>query len=277
MSNERTTIYIPETIDEAMASLGGIERLLTAKGWERAAIVYAFTGAPGRGGPPERKQNIERSFALTCDEFAALRIAGLRSDVTVREYRRAWSGAIDKGWAQQVKPGDMAELPDEDYPRADRAYGQDLISLGKSMPVERQVAEVRRVIKEHPEIGERIERDFIEKAAHDPGLASRVERAYEEYHPAPIEKKRPNVFSEMAVFGLGSTIYADVKYQRNTLDSLLDYIREHSPLSEPDQKALESMMSSIENARRLLVSYEDEIRQAMGVNYDDVFNRLMNS
>lgn len=42
---------IPETIEQATESLTGLERLLTAKQWERAAIVYAFTRNGGKPGP----------------------------------------------------------------------------------------------------------------------------------------------------------------------------------------------------------------------------------
>ena len=36
-------VHIPATIEEAKANLDGLGKLLTAKEWERAAIVYAFS------------------------------------------------------------------------------------------------------------------------------------------------------------------------------------------------------------------------------------------
>lgn len=102
-------ITIPASLDEAKASLNGIGALLTAKEWERAAIVWAFT-RDGRGQP-------NRSTAiLTMKEFAALRITGLSSENQVGLYRKAWQTAIDDGHAQPVKPGDEIELPDRKWP-----------------------------------------------------------------------------------------------------------------------------------------------------------------
>ena len=52
----------------------GVARLLTARGWERAAIIYAFTHEPGRGGQPN-KSIAKTSNTLSISQFAALRIA----------------------------------------------------------------------------------------------------------------------------------------------------------------------------------------------------------
>lgn len=94
-------ITIPASLDEAKASLNGIGALLTAKEWERAAIVYAFT----RDGTDSDK-NPRRSRSTTSllpREFAALGIMGLGSDTTVRQYRKAWQTAIDDGQAKAVQ------------------------------------------------------------------------------------------------------------------------------------------------------------------------------
>jgi hypothetical protein len=42
-------VQIPTSIDGAIDALNGIEELLTAREWERAAIVYAFTREDGHG------------------------------------------------------------------------------------------------------------------------------------------------------------------------------------------------------------------------------------
>ena len=81
--------------------------LLTAKQWERAAIVYAFTRPGGKG----IKSSDTVDLALLPHEFAALGIRGLTRPQTVAEYRNAWKAAIDDGKASEVAPGDNVPLP----------------------------------------------------------------------------------------------------------------------------------------------------------------------
>lgn len=77
-------VQIPASLDEAVTTLGGLDRLLTAKRWERAAIVAAFvTLSEGKG-----KRNVTSDISPV--EFAALGIAGLTSKNTVAEYVRRW-------------------------------------------------------------------------------------------------------------------------------------------------------------------------------------------
>lgn len=97
-------IVLPSSVDEAVASLDGIAGLLTAKEWERAAIVVAFT-TDGRG-------KNGSSTVLNCIEFAALGIKGLKSDKTVRNLRKAWESA---GGDLNIKPGDTVTLPTADW------------------------------------------------------------------------------------------------------------------------------------------------------------------
>lgn len=81
------TFRVPASIEDATSKLASLDALVTAKQWQRAAIVYAFvTEAEGPGKP---KSN---SGLLSCAEFAQLGpdgkgIAGLRSKNTVRFYR----------------------------------------------------------------------------------------------------------------------------------------------------------------------------------------------
>lgn len=101
---------IPESIEDAVLNLKGLGELITASEWQRAALVWAFTTdqANGRG-------NCGTSTALSSRSFAALGIQGLKSDKTVRNYRRAWSQAIADGVATDVKPGDLIDLPDVEW------------------------------------------------------------------------------------------------------------------------------------------------------------------
>lgn len=112
---EPRTVDIPATLEEAKSRLGGLERLLTAKGWERAAIVYAFTRDDGRTGRPPKVART--SDFLNFGEFAALGISGLRSKDTVARYHRAWQEAVDSGAAEPVEPGQkIIVLPGLEWP-----------------------------------------------------------------------------------------------------------------------------------------------------------------
>jgi hypothetical protein len=103
-------IQIPKTIEAAKAELGGIDALLTAKGWQRAAIVYAFT-RNGQGERSDLTSAESRRGSLTISEFAALGIKGLTGRDTVRLYRDLWA---EHG--QPAGPGDSVELPDLPFP-----------------------------------------------------------------------------------------------------------------------------------------------------------------
>ena len=107
-----TTIKIP-TAEELRTRLNGIDRLLTATKWERAAIVFAYTepGEVGRGRfykPTPPKLNIRN--------FAGQGYIGLSTPKAVARYREAWTTAINNGWAVPVEPGQTVELPDQPFP-----------------------------------------------------------------------------------------------------------------------------------------------------------------
>jgi hypothetical protein len=116
MDKSSTTVAIPATIEEAVGALNGIDALLTAKGWERAAIVYAFTYDTG-GGRPKSDGN---PSLLTLTDFANLGIAGLTTRETVALYRNAW---LEKG-DPNISPGDTVTLPTSKFPpREDTNFG----------------------------------------------------------------------------------------------------------------------------------------------------------
>ena len=105
-------ITIPATIEAATESLNGLDALLTAKEWERAAIVYAFTHDAPRGRQPANDRN--RTFTVA--GFAALKITGLHRRETIAYYRDNWKAAIVAGKATDIDPGDKVTLPDMDWP-----------------------------------------------------------------------------------------------------------------------------------------------------------------
>lgn len=107
---------VPADITDAVAALDGIGSLLTAKEWERAAIVYAFTTTENVGGRGNRT-NSRTVYGIR--SFADLGIAGLKSTDSVTKYRRAWEAHGDT----TIKPGDTVTLPTEDWPPTDSRTG----------------------------------------------------------------------------------------------------------------------------------------------------------
>jgi len=99
------TVVIPKSIDQAIPHLGGIDKLVTAKQWERAAIVFAFTyiGADRYG--------LDGHYTIA--GFAKLGIAGITAPETVRRYRRAWELG---GGDQKILPGSSVNLPKLAFP-----------------------------------------------------------------------------------------------------------------------------------------------------------------
>lgn len=100
-------INIPASIEDATERLTGIESLLTAQRWERAAIVAAFVRLnDGPGRPPGTSNGVHFSIR----DFAELRINGLRSHMTVQTYVNRWLEANEGVYPE---PGDAVFLPDD--------------------------------------------------------------------------------------------------------------------------------------------------------------------
>jgi len=111
-----TTVRLPQTVEEAVSSLEGIESLLRAKGWERAAIVAAFVRlgegsgertdlGPRRGTPPR---------FLSSRGFADLGITGLSDHETVSFYVQRWLD--EHGPDSYPEPGSDVALPEKEWP-----------------------------------------------------------------------------------------------------------------------------------------------------------------
>lgn len=108
---------IPSTIE-------GVMGLLTARKWEKAAIVYAYTkppkeGRPETGGKPPVTTVGTIQFPCSYSDFASLGIAGLRDRHAVALYRERWSEAMKKRKAKAVKPGETISVPDLPWPPTD--------------------------------------------------------------------------------------------------------------------------------------------------------------
>lgn len=128
-----TTITIPAP-NELRDRLQGVDRLLTAKSWERAAIVYAYTGVGGPRNspqPPPPKLNIR--------QFAAQGFTGLTTNKSVERYRAAWITAINHGWAVPVDPGDTVVLPEQPFPAWPSSDDETTPSPRQWRPLEQRV------------------------------------------------------------------------------------------------------------------------------------------
>jgi hypothetical protein len=110
-------IKIPASIEAAEDRLAALDGIATAAGWERAALVYAFTYDASRGGGANRNAP---NGALTISAFAGLGIKGLTKRDTVKHYRDCWKQAIDNDEAEAIEPGDLVVLPTTDFPPFDR-------------------------------------------------------------------------------------------------------------------------------------------------------------
>jgi hypothetical protein len=135
-------IEVPKTLDAAKVSLDGLDALLTAKQWERAAIVYAFT-SNGQGERTDLTSH-RNDTKLTFTEFAKLKISGLATRQRVAEYHDAWQKAIDAG-APDAHAGDSFEFfPDDSKIEWKDVFGE------QTTDVQERVA--RQVLRERPEV-----------------------------------------------------------------------------------------------------------------------------
>jgi hypothetical protein len=91
-----------------MGRLEGLATLLTAKEWERAAILAAYVKVEPRAGRPRSNvQTKNRNKLMTPQEFTDLGIAGLTNHETVARYVNAWMNVAQR---PRPKPGDEVEM-----------------------------------------------------------------------------------------------------------------------------------------------------------------------
>jgi len=83
-----TTIHIPSTLNEAVENLGAIGQIVTAREWERAAILATYV-QPGAG-QGARTSASSSGGLVSATVFASHGIHGLRSKDTVLRYVENW-------------------------------------------------------------------------------------------------------------------------------------------------------------------------------------------
>jgi hypothetical protein len=169
-----------------MSSLGGLSALLTAKSWERAAIVYAFT-EPDSGQRTDLAGFPARS---TLSAFAGRGIVGLTDRDTVAWVRQAWEDAIADGQAVAVNPGDEATLPDRDFPKHPRTRST---FDGFRAQIRNRPDALRELVRDEPEIATMVAAQIMDtpsvRTAVEAKLAEPI-TAREVYYEPRSETKR---------------------------------------------------------------------------------------
>jgi hypothetical protein len=98
-----STFQVPASLDDAVEQLEAIGRIVTAREWERAAILATYVMPDsGHGG---RTQTGSSAHLVSAREFAERGIHGLRSHHTVLRYVNAW---LDK--RSRPRPGQTVSL-----------------------------------------------------------------------------------------------------------------------------------------------------------------------
>lgn len=112
-------VRIPRTINAAVDRLMALDRLLTATGWELAAIIATFVEPATKGGDRRSVDFNSRSGIETADAFAKRGIRGLSSPSTVLRYVDLWMDNV----GERPTPGESITLPDLPFPPQERNKG----------------------------------------------------------------------------------------------------------------------------------------------------------
>lgn len=258
------SIRIPTTIEEMTSKLNGIERLLTAKGWERAAIVYAFTADQQGTQVGGRKKVSDR---LGIEEFAELGIAGLASRPTVRKYRDLWA---EHG--TPCDPGDEVELPDLPFPPTGHSHGiADKIKADAPPEEKLEVLTtlindplIRQKIKHDPESIPELEDAIVDIASDSPRTMLRADVRYDEKHPRPEKpEKSITTFSTMAAFGAAAGVIVRARRSREDVELLVRWIEGYD-LDDLDTASVRSESQSWRRAAELCLVYANQLAIAIG-------------
>jgi hypothetical protein len=94
-----------------------IDRLLTTKGWERAAILATIVRLPGSGGHPDRANR--RTEVCSAEQLAEHNIPGLSAN-TIRTYVQRW---LDANGGKYPKADADIKLPATSWPPVDPSDG----------------------------------------------------------------------------------------------------------------------------------------------------------
>lgn len=163
-----STFTVPDSIE-------GVRGLMTARGWQKAGVVYAYTkpgdgqGARTSSGKPE-----EVTFPCSMAEFARLGITGLSNKDTVAFYREQWADAMKKRWVKATHIGEPFDVPIDPKTGEQRTFPSSEARTGAGIQ-NRRVTEgnVREGIKHDRGIAKSASEALVDRAT------SRAERALE--------------------------------------------------------------------------------------------------
>lgn len=155
------TFTVPDTIE-------GVVGLLKARGWEKSAIVYAYTKKPAVGRPeklgeiPQITTGDTITFPCSYSEFASLGINGLQERHDVAWYRQQWVEWIAiAGEDAMVGPGDTIDVPGHKFPVHPRSYkpSQNAIDTAIAAKTVEEKAQLARTLLDEPAVEEEVYRD----------------------------------------------------------------------------------------------------------------------
>lgn len=193
-----TTITTPASLEEAKRQLGGLGELITAKKWERAAIVATFVRLAEREGRPS--SGTATSGSLTPAEFAAFGINGLRSRMSVTKYVQAW---LDTHDGTYPKAGRRVVLPAEEFPPMRTGTDGFATDSGAERTIDRLIEqhgpEVIAAAVRRPEVADAVVRDH----------AANVEtiRASGRAHPSTGTRRSGNGFLDESAQALANVLF----------------------------------------------------------------------
>ncbi len=229
-----TRITIPTSLDEAVNTLGGVDALLTAKEWERAAIVAAFVSTSDGPG----KRNV--SSAISPVEFAALGLKGLSSANTVRHYVEAWKST----GLPQPRPGEKVDTPTSEFPSR-KTKAQDVAgqpgAVAKALEDPRFAEKVAQ--RATPTAKQAVARTMIDDQALDDVYVKQKVRHAVVTHDAASESVSDAIHGSFNSTTLGQTFNAVTPDK--DLDRAMKHLRSYQQRME-SEALIPSLMDRVE-------------------------------
>lgn len=278
------SFQIPDTEDAAIEQVSVTVQLLTKKGWELAALIYALC-EPGTNQHSKARAPGYWRTRLSFRELGR-RLDGAKSDEWVRVHWHNWQYAIDHYGAIDAALGTKVNLPKEEYPgdpdAGKRTYLPRVAEPEKKVEAILSIiaddpeasALIEDAIVQMPEVAQRMETAFVQRAAHDPELERRIFK--EKYGDMSRVEERilvapptPHVGT-----GFGATVYERVRICTPLLQEYLTSLERRQGRRHLDAEVQEEL-DHLDRAKALIDEYQTAIRAKRGVDYDATFNRLV--
>ena len=244
--------------------------------WELARLTFEstrngkFTASPGddRISITEWSERIRaktgRSFSLS----------------TASRFRQIWNHFGTRLAHEQDRPSwsDAWDWVLGERSSGERFAGTDakrVIEHVEHIPVETKRALVDALRRDH-EVAERIENDFVQRAGQDPVLHSRINHMYQEMNPVPEPPAQPETDNDwFYLMGIGTRIYTAISREQGNVNRLVGRLKTRR---ETDQKQAEiqELLGTLQRCREMVAQIEGLVEHGAGVDYDQVYRRLVN-